>query len=195
MNNNNAKPRKNTQSQSKKTAIAIRNMKAEITPTIQKYTPSIQPKPIKPGNNGIWMSKKIRLSKPLTAGSGVSTNFTIGNVIEELFGTGTGTLSVNVYVEQLSVWNLGNGTSTATSLGLTSDGGLANAAPINISDFGTVDRPSAVGLNIPRALAAQYLAVNASSSAILFTVKRLVEFSAITTASTIVADLWVVYQN
>lgn len=141
------------------------------------------------------MSKKIRLTKPLTAGSGVSTNFTIGNVIEELFGVGTGTLAANVYVEQLSVWNLGNGTSTATSLSLTSDGGLANTAPINISDFGTVDRPSAVGLNIPRALAAQYLAVNSSSSAILFTVKRLVEFSAITTASTIVADLWVVYQN
>jgi len=196
MNNNNDKPRKNINQSQSKTAIAIRNLKAEITPTVRKYTPSPQPGVIKPGSDGSWTTKKIRLSKSLAAGASSSINFTVGDAVTELFGTAaTGSLAVNFYVEQLSVWNLGNGTSTATSLNLASNGGLANTSPLNVSDFGTNDRPAAVGQNIPRALASQYLGVNGSSTSILFTVKRVVEFAGVTTASTIVADLWVVYQN
>jgi len=194
MNHNNAQPRKNTNQSQSKTAIAIRNIKAEITPTVRKYTPSIQPGVIKPANNSSWTTKKIRLTKSLAQGSGVTTNFTAGDVVTELFGTANANQVANFYVEQLSVWNLGNGTSTATSINLTSEG-LVNASPLNVSDFGTIDRPAAVGQNIPRALASQYIGVNYVSSAILFTVRRVVEFSNVATASTIVADLWVVYQN
>jgi len=174
------------------TAIAIKNLKAEITPTVRKYTPSMQPGVIKPANNGSWTTKKIRLTKSLSAAAGSSVTFTAGNVVDELFGASA--TGINFFIEQVSVWNLGNGTSTATSINLTSDGTLATVAPLNVSDFGTNERPAAVGQNIPRALAVTYTAASNSSSAILFTIKRVIEFSAITTATTIVADLWVVYQ-
>jgi len=190
MKNNNDQPRKNNQSQSSKTAIAIKNLKAEITPTVHKYTPSVQPGVIKPGIAS-WNTKKIRIFKNLAAGSSSSVSVTAGDVIGELFGTNT----ASFYIEQLSVWNLGNGLATASSINLTSDFGLVNANSLNISDFGTVDRPAAVGLNIPRALAAQYVAVTNASTAALFTVKKVVEFASTASVNTIVADLWVVYQN
>jgi len=194
MNNNNNKPRKNINQSQSKTAIAIKDLKAEINPTVRKYTPSIQPGVIKPANDGSWCTKKIRITKSLAAGTSSSINFTVGDVVTEMFGTGTGTLAIDFYIEQLSVWNLGNGTSTATSINLTSSG-LANVAPLNVSDFGTNDRPAAVGQNIPRSLANQFIGVNPANTLQLFTVKKIVEFSSVTTASTIVADLWVVYRN
>jgi len=190
MNNNNQPRKNNNMNKTSKALSMIKNLKAEITPTIHKYTPSSQPAPIKAANNSSWNTKKIRIVKPLASAGSVS--FTAGEVVTELFGAN---LDCSFFIEQLSVWNLGTGTATASSIKLTEASGLADSFPVTLEDFGTVDRPAAVGLNIPRALASKYVSTSSSSTASLFTLSQVVTFSSVTTASTIVADLWVVYQN
>jgi len=119
----------------------------------------------------------------VASGSG-TVNWTVssGAIASQLVSSG----NVDFYVDKVAVWGMHDGVS---KLIVDLAGCLANGESYSKSDWGTVDRPAAIGANIPKALATLFSNTTTTSNT---------RVANATTPSSqnysVVYHLWVVYR-
>jgi len=179
--NNSAKPRNGNRTQ--KSGIAkiqrsIATLKAEISPAVKFYKPSINPKPVTAALDSLWLSRKIEVIK------GAQSSLNNRDILSAL-----GQTKIDFYVDSMSVWNIG-GNSISFSSGT---GAIVRDVSIVKSDWGTPDCPASIGFNVPKALAKVFSGVTSSSTTENLCTSDVLASQAIA-GNNFVYHIWVVYR-
>lgn len=171
----------------------IRNIKAEMNPSVRTYRPPAQPSPIKDGVEGRWSYSRYRVTKTAAAAGG-TVPITAGDLAAQIGGT-SGLPTFDFQIDKLSVWLLGSTDYQRSELAVTPGPGLLGpTVSFTQRDYGTIMRPAAIGMNIPRTLGVISNAVTSATSTRLLDITF--DGTGITGSSsgTLVVDFWVLYR-
>jgi len=180
-------PRNGSRTQKSGTAKlqkSIRSLAAEISPVVKYYKPTINPLPIGVGRDTTWSTKKIEIASAVD--NTPTKVVTSGNIITALGGD-----KCDFFIDAVSVWAFNQSNQSNMHLLVTADvAGIMSENSFKRSDWGTVDRPAAVGVNIPKALAQVFNNVLPTGTTVLLKLSTLLPSVTWMT----VTHLWVVYR-
>lgn len=167
----------------------IRNIKAEMNPSITTFRPAAQPSPIKDGVEGRWSYARFRVTRPAIPAGGTS-NVTAGNLAASI-----GLSKVDFQVDRLACWLMGSPDYQGGELALTPAGTVPATVSFTQRDYGTVNRPPAIGMNIPRTLGVIQNGVTSATTTVITTADY--DGTGLTTSApaTLVFDFWVLYRQ
>jgi len=151
---------------------------------VKYYKPTINPLPIGVGRDTTWSTKKIEIASAVD--NTPTKVVTSGNIITALGGD-----KCDFFIDAVSVWAFNQSDRGTMHVKVTSDAGtILGQSSFIRSDWGTSDRPAAIGVNIPKALAQVYNNIGPTGTSQLLKMTTLLP--SITWMT--VTHLWVVYR-
>lgn len=161
-----------------------------MNPSVQTFRPTTQPTPIKGAVESRWSYGRFRVSKTTSNAGGVALIST-GDIADAI-----GLSKVDFQVDRVAAWLLGPPDYQAAELTLTTAPTvLPNTIGFEVSDFGTPNRPAAVGIDLPRALTAITNGATASSTGTQFSLTQSGTGLSTSPPAKFVMDLWVLYRQ
>lgn len=167
----------------------LRNIKAEMNPSITTFRPAAQPSPIKDGVEGRWSYARFRVTKKAVPAGGTA-NITAGDLAASI-----GLSKVDFQVDRIACWLMGSPDYQSGELAITPTGSVPTTVLFTQRDYGTVNRPAAIGMNIPRTLGVIQNGATSATSTVILTADY--DGTGLTTSGpgALVFDFWVLYRQ
>lgn len=167
----------------------IRQIKAETNPSIRTYRPAIQPSPIKSNQDSRWSYARFRMSKDV-ASTGAIVSFSSADVVAAV-----GIPKIDFQIDRLSCWLLGPPEFQKSSITWES---FPNLLPtqyaFKVSDFGTMMKPPAIGIDLPRVFTEVTTNATSATTSTQFNI-TVSSASASGQNASLVVDFWALYRS